>query len=111
MVINGAYERNRTGDLFLTKEVLYLLSYVGTNALFQVPLRPYEEVPRRHFAIRKSRKNITAPLPLSTKKIDKLPRHDRPDLDPPQSSRKVGFMGRAGKVGNNAWAGESTELR
>ena len=27
----GAYERNRTGDLFLTKEVLYLLSYIGAN--------------------------------------------------------------------------------
>ena len=27
----GAYERNRTGDLFLTKEVLYLLSYVGAK--------------------------------------------------------------------------------
>ena len=35
----GAYERNRTGDLFLTKEVLYLLSYVGTNAPSRVPLR------------------------------------------------------------------------
>ncbi len=28
---DGAYERNRTGDLFLTKEVLYLLSYVGAK--------------------------------------------------------------------------------
>gem|GEM_PF-597349 len=26
---SGAHDRNRTGDLFLTKEVLYLLSYVG----------------------------------------------------------------------------------
>ena len=26
----GAHDRNRTGDLFLTKEVLYRLSYVGT---------------------------------------------------------------------------------
>jgi hypothetical protein len=26
---NGAHNRIRTGDLFLTKEVLYLLSYVG----------------------------------------------------------------------------------
>jgi hypothetical protein len=26
---NGAHIRTRTGDLFLTKEVLYLLSYVG----------------------------------------------------------------------------------
>ena len=25
----GAHDRTRTGDLFLTKEVLYLLSYVG----------------------------------------------------------------------------------
>ena len=25
----GAHDRNRTDDLFLTKEVLYLLSYVG----------------------------------------------------------------------------------
>ncbi len=25
----GAHIRTRTGDLFLTKEVLYLLSYVG----------------------------------------------------------------------------------
>ena len=27
--MNGAHNRIRTGDLFLTKEVLYLLSYVG----------------------------------------------------------------------------------
>ena len=27
----GAHDRIRTGDLFLTKEVLYLLSYVGQN--------------------------------------------------------------------------------
>ena len=27
--LNGAHIRTRTGDLFLTKEVLYLLSYVG----------------------------------------------------------------------------------
>ena len=27
--ISGAHNRTRTGDLFLTKEVLYLLSYVG----------------------------------------------------------------------------------
>lgn len=27
--MNGAHNRTRTGDLFLTKEVLYLLSYVG----------------------------------------------------------------------------------
>ncbi len=26
---SGAHNRIRTGDLFLTKEVLYLLSYVG----------------------------------------------------------------------------------
>ena len=29
---NGAHIRTRTGDLFLTKEVLYLLSYVGLSA-------------------------------------------------------------------------------
>ena len=29
---NGAHIRTRTGDLFLTKEVLYLLSYVGFQA-------------------------------------------------------------------------------
>ena len=28
---NGAHDRTRTGDLFLTKEVLYLLSYMGTK--------------------------------------------------------------------------------
>ena len=27
---NGAHDRNRTGDLVLTKDVLYRLSYVGT---------------------------------------------------------------------------------
>ena len=41
---NGAYARNRTGDLILTKDALYQLSYVGNaashsklkrNALFQ----------------------------------------------------------------------------
>ena len=29
--VSGAHIRTRTGDLFLTKEVLYLLSYVGFN--------------------------------------------------------------------------------
>ena len=28
----GAYDRNRTGDHFLTKEVLYRLSYIGNTA-------------------------------------------------------------------------------
>jgi hypothetical protein len=28
---SGAHNRIRTGDLFLTKEVLYLLSYVGQS--------------------------------------------------------------------------------
>ena len=27
----GAHDRNRTGDLVLTKDVLYRLSYVGKN--------------------------------------------------------------------------------
>ena len=31
--LSGAHIRTRTGDLFLTKEVLYLLSYVGTLKL------------------------------------------------------------------------------
>jgi hypothetical protein len=31
MSTDGAHNRIRTGDLFLTKEVLYLLSYVGLN--------------------------------------------------------------------------------
>ena|GEM_PF-694771 len=30
---HGAHNRNRTGDLFLTKEVLYRLSYVGFYTL------------------------------------------------------------------------------
>ena len=29
MVTGGAHDRNRTGDLVLTKDVLYRLSYVG----------------------------------------------------------------------------------
>ena len=29
---SGAHNQNRTGDLFLTKEVLYRLSYVGPLA-------------------------------------------------------------------------------
>jgi hypothetical protein len=29
--VTGAHNRSRTGDLFLTKEVLYLLSYVGSD--------------------------------------------------------------------------------
>ena len=37
MSTDGAHNRIRTGDLFLTKEVLYLLSYVGLN-----PDRPAE---------------------------------------------------------------------
>ena len=32
---NGAHERIRTVDLFLTKEVLYLLSYVGNQTVKQ----------------------------------------------------------------------------
>ena len=32
---NGAHNRIRTGDLFLTKEVLYLLSYVGLLQLLE----------------------------------------------------------------------------
>ena len=31
---NGAHIRTRTGDLFLTKEVLYLLSYVGLRRIW-----------------------------------------------------------------------------
>ena len=30
---NGAHDRNRTCDLFLTKEVLYRLSYVSLESL------------------------------------------------------------------------------
>ena len=29
---SGAYARNRTGDLILTKDALYQLSYVGITA-------------------------------------------------------------------------------
>jgi hypothetical protein len=32
LIIYGAHNWNRTSDLFLTKEVLYRLSYVGLNA-------------------------------------------------------------------------------
>lgn len=32
--INGAHNWTRTSDLFLTKEVLYRLSYVGVKQLF-----------------------------------------------------------------------------
>jgi hypothetical protein len=32
----GAHARIRTGDLFLTKEMLYRLSYVGGAAQFQI---------------------------------------------------------------------------
>ena len=28
--LNGAHDQDRTGDLILTKDVLYQLSYVGT---------------------------------------------------------------------------------
>ena len=37
---NGAHIRTRTGDLFLTKEVLYLLSYVGTLLERETGLEP-----------------------------------------------------------------------
>ena len=30
---SGAYARNRTGDLILTKDALYQLSYVGNTSL------------------------------------------------------------------------------
>ncbi len=39
----GAHNRNRTGDLFLTKEVLYRLSYVGgkqTGDILLLDLNP-----------------------------------------------------------------------
>jgi hypothetical protein len=31
-LLHGAHDRDRTGDLILTKDVLYLLSYVGVEA-------------------------------------------------------------------------------
>ena len=40
-LISGAYDRNRTGDLILTKDALYRLSYVGSC----LPLR---KLSRRH---------------------------------------------------------------
>ena len=33
---DGAHNRNRTDDLFLTKEVLYRLSYVGNDTMERV---------------------------------------------------------------------------
>ena len=33
--ISGADDRNRTGDLVLTKDALYRLSYVGKNKILQ----------------------------------------------------------------------------
>ena len=34
--VTGAHDRNRTGDLVLTKDVLYRLSYVGRHTLERV---------------------------------------------------------------------------
>ena len=34
--LGGAHDRNRTGDLVLTKDVLYRLSYVGRHTLERV---------------------------------------------------------------------------
>ncbi len=34
---SGAHDRNRTDDLFLTKEVLHRLSYVGHPSIFKAP--------------------------------------------------------------------------
>ena len=37
--LNGAHDQDRTGDLILTKDVLYQLSYVGWLLLFiEAPL-------------------------------------------------------------------------
>ena len=36
---NGAHDRNRTGDLVLTKDVLYRLSYVG---FLQIETRSFQ---------------------------------------------------------------------
>jgi hypothetical protein len=41
---NGAHDRNRTGDLVLTKDVLYRLSYVGTPS--RTGLKIFETHPR-----------------------------------------------------------------
>ncbi len=38
--LGGAHKRNRTVDLFLTKEVLYQLSYVGLLPAVQRRKRP-----------------------------------------------------------------------
>ena len=39
---NGAHDQDRTGDLILTKDVLYRLSYVGWLLLFiEAPLSPH----------------------------------------------------------------------
>ena len=35
----GAHDRTRTGDLLLTKEVLYLLSYMGQNPVWTTEIR------------------------------------------------------------------------
>ena len=36
---SGAYARNRTGDLILTKDALYQLSYVGITVLSHSELK------------------------------------------------------------------------
>ena len=66
--VYGAYERNRTGDLFLTKEVLYLLSYIGANKciLANASVPPHDDLPRRHFAIRKFLHGNTDPFTKSS---------------------------------------------
>jgi hypothetical protein len=38
--VGRAHDRDRTGDLFLTKEVLYRLSYVGTEVERETGLEP-----------------------------------------------------------------------
>jgi hypothetical protein len=45
--VTGAHDRNRTGDLVLTKDALYRLSYVGLNPS---PVRDFHPPPSRSFA-------------------------------------------------------------
>ena len=41
----GAHDRNRTGDLVLTKDVLYRLSYVGKNLEISAALHASDHRP------------------------------------------------------------------
>ncbi len=75
--INGAHDQDRTGDLILTKDVLYRLSYVGWLSLFK--------------STAFSPKPQPASRPIVTWRIGCAPLESQQRLLPNKLERETGF--------------------